>query len=1318
MFMDIKPFRQFFLLIIALSLILMIASGQPKSNVKVDSRVLSGIQDKDEVRVIVMLQKDAPASVSEFKDKKRFAGINGYSGKVSKSQFLKLVYDKNVDGIYLDEVRKIALDGSIPLINASLVWPRVNNGSNLTGAGVGVCVIDTGLNYSHPYIGACSNDSFLNGSCSKVPGGYDFVNSDNNPVDDHSHGTHVAGIIASTNDTYRGVAPESMIIPLKACDSGGSCYDSDITSSIDWCVSNSSRFNISVISISLGGGSYSDYCDSSLPYFRDSINSAVAKNISVIIAAGNDYSSFYISSPACIRNATAIVSTTKSDAISSFSNRNNLTYLAAPGSSIVSLDYQGIFSTKSGTSMATPHVSGAFALIAQYRKLMDNSTYSPSEIADAMNSTGKDVNDSSGNGITYRRISVLDALLYLDSSPANITFINQTPMNNSVVLFSQITINASANKTIYAAFLEWNGTVNYSMTKFSGTVYYISFRNFSNGNATYRVFGNNSQNNFGVSQMFYVQMNNSAPNITSFFPLSTPVSISEPSNQTFNVSYNDSDSVTTTWFVNGSNQSSFFNLANFNFTGNYSAAGNYNITVILSDGNMVNFTNWTLVVNNTNRVPSWNSTPQNVTMLEDASVSFNITAYDPDGGNITYALNDSRFTLNATNGSINFTPSLDYFGEIFLNVTASDGILNLSEVIFVNVTPVNDAPSIVQIANISVNVTDWLNITVSASDVDNEFFNYTINHSGFSQLSSGNFSWQTNISSNGFYVFNVSVTDGILTSFIIINATVVYRVDTDLDGVPDIYDTDSDNDGIPDSDDYLIGNNYSFLNLSGTFVGEQLNITINGTSNLSRVFNDTLLINITNASVSLLQFHWNFSNSSLYLNFTLNDGPENSSYGSILVRGLVLQQNTTKNISLRAVNSTISSVCIKDADVSSVNNISYSCNAENESLVSCPGSNSNYSCSLVNDTYNRTYFTISGLRYSAIRQQCADADADGFYVSGCGNGTDCDDSRFGVNPSASEACSDSLDNNCNGQTDEGCSSPSGSSGGGGGGGGGGGISVKQSPKASYFFGLVEPGKTRSMKISNPSIAFTNMTFSSKVSMKSFSLSIEPYNSSLLANAYQYIKVTAANSPADTDLGVVYIYFNVNKSWFGRTGFDKDLVVLKRYEYGVWRDLSVSMTGENELVYSYVAESPGFSLYAVSSKRIPIKPVEVKKEPSNETPPDLTAVTGMVSSSEENNQSQNNYDPPTVENPKFKLPEFSLIVVFSLVPFLVLFALIALKMASSKVNKETDEDVENQKNIEEYIEKSLAYGHNKTQVRASLIDSGFKPQQIDRVLRKY
>ncbi|MBI2130304.1 S8 family serine peptidase, partial [Candidatus Woesearchaeota archaeon] len=322
--------------------------------------VLESLEVKEESGVSVASDEPYDIDVTNI-----YSTVNSFAGRITREGYQKLKDNPKVREIYKPKTVRAFLSDSKQITNATNVWKLVYAGMNITGKGETVCVIDTGVDYTHPALGGCF------GAGCKVIGGYDFVNNDNDPIDDQGHGTHVAGIVASTNDPYTGIAPEANIVAIKVLDSTGSGSSENVINGIDWCVNNASKFNISVISMSLGAGSYanSTYCDTSDTATADVIHNAIARNISVVVAAGNDGSLTGVSDPACISNVTVVGSTDKSNLMSSFSDRWGLPMLVAPGSSITSAQNGGGFVTFSGTSMAAPMVSGAFALLRQFKRL-------------------------------------------------------------------------------------------------------------------------------------------------------------------------------------------------------------------------------------------------------------------------------------------------------------------------------------------------------------------------------------------------------------------------------------------------------------------------------------------------------------------------------------------------------------------------------------------------------------------------------------------------------------------------------------------------------------------------------------------------------------------------------------------------------------------------------------------------------------------------------------------------------------------------------------------------------------------------------------
>jgi subtilisin family serine protease len=292
-------------------------------------------------------------------------------------------------------------------------------------------------------LGGCFGNNNPASNC-KVIGGIDFCaddsvcnTSDSDPMDVNGHGTHVSGI-AAANGSITGVAPDAKIIMIKASNSTGNFADDDLIAAINWCVDNSTLFNISVISMSLGGDvAYNNYCDSE-DSLTSYINSAFAKNISVAAASGNDYYFNAISGPACIQNSTAVGSSTKSDSISLFSNTWNSTSLlmiVAPGESINSTWKDGGYNILSGTSMATPHVSGAIAIINQYL-VSTGQKKTPLQIKVLLNNTGKQIYEPFSNR-NFSRIDIYSAIISTDNQNPIISLMY--PTNNLV--------NSSANQT-------------------------------------------------------------------------------------------------------------------------------------------------------------------------------------------------------------------------------------------------------------------------------------------------------------------------------------------------------------------------------------------------------------------------------------------------------------------------------------------------------------------------------------------------------------------------------------------------------------------------------------------------------------------------------------------------------------------------------------------------------------------------------------------------------------------------------------------------------------------------------------------------------
>jgi parallel beta-helix repeat protein len=210
-------------------------------------------------------------SVKEFKH-----AFNGIAMELTSEQLKEVKKLSSVKAVHEDKPVHALLDNSIRFIGAEDVWqiPKDVN-TNLTGKGVTIAILDSGIDYRHEAFNNCSNVG--TGGC-RVVYGYDFVNNDPDALDDHGHGTHVASTAAG-NGTYKGVAPDAELIAYKVLDESGNGDSSYVMQAIDDAMSGINTNIPDVISMSLGG-------DVSEP-LRESIQNAISAGTVVVVAAGN-----------------------------------------------------------------------------------------------------------------------------------------------------------------------------------------------------------------------------------------------------------------------------------------------------------------------------------------------------------------------------------------------------------------------------------------------------------------------------------------------------------------------------------------------------------------------------------------------------------------------------------------------------------------------------------------------------------------------------------------------------------------------------------------------------------------------------------------------------------------------------------------------------------------------------------------------------------------------------------------------------------------------------------------------------------------------
>ncbi|WP_112244898.1 S8 family serine peptidase [Kribbella monticola] len=268
--------------------------------------------------------------------------------------------NSGITKVWLDGKVHAVLDRSVPQIGAPAAWQ-----AGYEGTGVSVAVLDTGVDANHPDL------------VGKVKKAVDFSGSPTGPVDHFGHGTHVAATIAGTGagagGTRKGVAPKADLLIGKVLGDDGFGYDSSIIAGMEWAATEGAR----VVNMSLGG----DPTDGTDP-LSQAVNDITARTgMLFVVAAGNEGADQTVGTPGAATSALTVGAVDRDDKLADFSSRGPRLgdgglkpEITAPGVDIVAARAAGtamgdplddLYTAASGTSMATPHVAGAAALMAQ-----------------------------------------------------------------------------------------------------------------------------------------------------------------------------------------------------------------------------------------------------------------------------------------------------------------------------------------------------------------------------------------------------------------------------------------------------------------------------------------------------------------------------------------------------------------------------------------------------------------------------------------------------------------------------------------------------------------------------------------------------------------------------------------------------------------------------------------------------------------------------------------------------------------------------------------------------------------------------------------
>lgn len=393
---------------------------------QIDPAVRQALAEEGEVRAIVQLQlPPAPPTLTEaqqiaaaqeqllarlpeggFELVRRYQSLPALAGVVRREALAQLEKDPLVALVQADLAGSGHLGQSVAAVEADRVWQELG----LSGKGVRVAVLDTGVDLSHPDLAGAvvAQQCFTDGDC--VPGD---SNQGAIAQDEHGHGTNVTGVLTSRGVVgHPGFAPQAEIVALRVLDDQNWGWLSDWVAALDWIISNHSTLQVDVVNISLGTFAlYDGNCDTTWPTMAQAMSRLNTLGVVVFSSSGNQGNVSQMGSPACNSNVVAVGATydgnlgrqpfsgtyrrfgsswpdcydaaSSQNLITCFTNSGPMLDLVAPGAMITASGLGGGLSTYVGTSQASPAAAGVAALM-----LEANDRLTPAQIEAVLRGSG------------------------------------------------------------------------------------------------------------------------------------------------------------------------------------------------------------------------------------------------------------------------------------------------------------------------------------------------------------------------------------------------------------------------------------------------------------------------------------------------------------------------------------------------------------------------------------------------------------------------------------------------------------------------------------------------------------------------------------------------------------------------------------------------------------------------------------------------------------------------------------------------------------------------------------------------------------------